>query len=208
MPYSYRVFIISRCVKTSLFYTCCWTNNLKKKKVHLHSPTYFHGILHISGVGSLAFRLSDAPKSSCNNWWPKSNSMKQSPFSEKPVAAQLFKKFLAFYGTRRFLTVFITKGHLSLLWAPVIKYTPYNSISFKTHFNIILPCMPRSSMQSLSFGFPYQNPVCICLLPHVCRTPSPSHPRSIDHPNNIWWGLQIRSSQFFNFLHLPNISSL
>jgi len=29
------------------------------------------------------------------------------------------------------------------------------------------------------------------LLPHTCYMPLPSHSRRFDHPNNIWWGVQI-----------------
>ena len=35
---------------------------------------------------------------------------------EKLTVPQLVKKFLAFYGTRRFITVFTTSHHLSLSW--------------------------------------------------------------------------------------------
>jgi hypothetical protein len=36
---------------------------------------------------------------------------------EKLTGPQLVKKFLAFYGTRRFVTAFTTVRHLSLSWA-------------------------------------------------------------------------------------------
>jgi len=39
---------------------------------------------------------------------------------EKLTGSQLVKKFLIFYGTRRFITVFTTAHHLSLSWASSI----------------------------------------------------------------------------------------
>jgi hypothetical protein len=33
---------------------------------------------------------------------------------DKPTVSQLVKKFAAFYGTQKFITVCITAGHLSL----------------------------------------------------------------------------------------------
>jgi arginine exporter protein ArgO len=43
----------------------------------------------------------------------------------------------------------------------------------------------------LSFRFPYQNPVCISLLPHTSHIPRPSHLSWSDHQNNIRWAEQI-----------------
>jgi hypothetical protein len=33
--------------------------------------------------------------------------------------------------------------------------------------------------------------VCIFHLSHTCYTHCPSHPPRFDHPNNIWWRIQI-----------------
>jgi hypothetical protein len=35
----------------------------------------------------------------------------------KPIFLQLFKKFLAYYGTIKLINVFITASHFSLSWA-------------------------------------------------------------------------------------------
>jgi hypothetical protein len=35
----------------------------------------------------------------------------------KPMFLQLLKKFLAYYGTRKLINMFITAYHLSLSWA-------------------------------------------------------------------------------------------
>jgi hypothetical protein len=45
---------------------------------------------------------------------------------EKRTRPQLVKKFPAFYGTRRFITAFITARHLSLSWATAIQSMPPN----------------------------------------------------------------------------------
>lgn len=48
---------------------------------------------------------------------------------------------------------------------------PTNSVLFKFHINAVFPAMLRSCKESPSFGFLYQNPVYIFLLPLTC----PSH---------------------------------
>jgi hypothetical protein len=52
----------------------------------------------------------------------------------------------------------------------------------KIHFNIILPSTP---------GSPHENPVCTSLSPHTCCMPRPSYSSRFDHPNNIWWWVQV-----------------
>ena len=42
----------------------------------------------------------------------------------------------------------------------------------KIHYNIIFPCMPRSSKWSLSLRSPHQNPVSTSPLHHACHTPA------------------------------------
>jgi hypothetical protein len=38
---------------------------------------------------------------------------------------------------------------------------------------------------------PHQNPVCTSPLSHTCYMPRPPHSSWFDHPNNIWWSVQI-----------------
>jgi hypothetical protein len=79
------------------------------------------------------------------NWLTPRSSVLQ-----KLTVTQLVKKFPAFYGTRRFITVFTTARHRSLACQlhPILTFPPYFP---KIHSNIILPSMPRSSEWSLHF---------------------------------------------------------
>ena len=51
---------------------------------------------------------------------------------EKLTFSQLVKKFPAFYGTRRFITAFVSGRHLSLSWARSIQSMPLHPTSFLT----------------------------------------------------------------------------
>jgi len=53
-------------------------------------------------------------------------------------------------------------------------HTPTSHV-LKNHLNIILPSTPGSPKRSLSFRFPYQNPVYASPLPHTRYMPRPSH---------------------------------
>ena len=94
---------------------------------------------------------------------------------EKLTVPQIVKKFTAFYGTH----------HL----VPIMSQIQFHFL--KIHLNIILPSTPGSPKWPLSCRFPHQSPVCISPLPHTCYMPHPSHSSRFDHPNNIWWAVQI-----------------
>ena len=73
----------------------------------------------------------------------------------KLTALQLVKKFLAFHGTRRFITALTSVRHLPLSWASPIQSIPTSHL-LEIHPNIIHPSTPRSHQWSLSLRFPHQ----------------------------------------------------
>ena len=74
---------------------------------------------------------------------------------KKLTGLQLVKKFPAFYGTRRLITVLTSVCHLSLSWANPIQSTYPHSTSWRYHPNIIHLSTPRSPQWSLSLRFPH-----------------------------------------------------
>jgi hypothetical protein len=55
-----------------------------------------------------------------------------------------------------------------------------------SHFNIILPSVPRFSKQFLCFRFSNENPVSISLLLHACHLAHTSRHLRFHDPNSIW----------------------
>jgi hypothetical protein len=116
---------------------------------------------------------------------------------EVPQIVQLLKIFTAFYGTRRFIIVYITALHWFLSWARPIQSTPPHSI-LSSHLHL------WSSQWSPSFWISHQYPIWIPLLPHSCYMPRPSHPSWRDYSNYPWWRIQV-----MKFLIIfPNLLSL
>jgi hypothetical protein len=89
---------------------------------------------------------------------------------EKPPIVQLLKNFPAFYGTRRFITVFVRALHWSLSWARSIQSIPSylrSILSLSTHLHFGLP-------RGLFFsGFP-TNILYAFLFSHI-RVTCPAH---------------------------------
>jgi hypothetical protein len=95
---------------------------------------------------------------------------------EKLPIVQLLKNFPAFYGTRRFITMFTRALHWSLSWATSIQSIPSHPISLRsisilfTHLRLGFPSGRFPS------GFPTN-------LSHSCYIHCPSHPPWLDHSN-------------------------
>ena len=82
---------------------------------------------------------------------------------------------LAFYGTRRFITVFTTVHYFSRSWTGSVRSMPSRPTSLRS--NLILSPHLRLDLVSGLFPlrFPHQNPVRISPLHHTCYMPRPSH---------------------------------
>ena len=109
---------------------------------------------------------------------------------EKLTSFQLVKEFLAFHGTRRFITAVTSVRHLSLSWASWIQSMPLHRTSWKSIW--ILNSHLRLGLLSglLPSGFPTKTLYKPVPSPHTRYMPRPSHSRFY-HPNNIGWGVQI-----------------
>ena len=89
---------------------------------------------------------------------------------EKLIVFQLVKKFPAFYGTRRFCTVFTTAHHLSLSWTSAVQCTsPFHLL--KHYFNVIYPSTPRSFSCFFLSGFPIKHYVHLCSAQYMLHGP-------------------------------------
>jgi len=109
--------------------------------------------------------------------WPASWSR---VLVEKLPGSQPVKKFLAFYGTRRFITA-VTSCPPTV---PILSHIdPVHVVTYhflEIHFNIILPSTPGSSKLSLSLRFPHQTPVWISILPQTYYMPRPPYSSRFD----------------------------
>jgi hypothetical protein len=116
---------------------------------------------------------------------------------------QPLKNFPAFYGTRRFISVFTRALHWS---SPSV--TPIQSIRpllSKIHFNIIHPHTSWSPYWSLSFWLFHQY-IFIPLRPHSCCMLCPFHHYSLDYSNYTWRRVQVMKLFITQFSpHVPSL---
>jgi hypothetical protein len=108
---------------------------------------------------------------------------------EKLIVTQLVKKFPAFYGTWRFITVFTRARHWSLSWARWIQSTHSHPTSLRSILILSPPLclgLPRGLFPS---GSPSRTLHVFHISPMRATYPAPSHPPWFDHPNNTWWGV-------------------
>jgi hypothetical protein len=149
--------------------TCIQIRRLVISRIHLSSSQISNGQLSISikslSMAILALLLFFLQ---LNNWlipWSRI-------FLQKLLCPKLVKKSPVLYGTRRFLSVSRT---LPFVLIPN-QINPIHAIPadfVRTHFNIIIPFKPPSSIRPLSVRYPYQNSVRTFppLLPAPCLTP-------------------------------------
>ena len=118
--------------------------------------------------------------------------MKQNS-SRKLTVPHLVKRFLALYGTRRFITALKMPSLIPIL----SQISPVHGLptdAFKTASHIILPSAPWCSKMSLSFRFPYAPH------PRMCHMPCPSDPIDlIIHSLNLLITLA-KSNKFLGLL--------
>ena len=118
---------------------------------------------------------------------------------EKLTGFQLFKRFPAFYGTRRFITAFTSAPQLSLSWARSIQSMPPHPTSWRS----ILKLSSHLRLGLPSGLFPSG------LLAHI-RDTCPAHLILLDFITRTILGEEHRSliSSLCSFLRSPVTSSL
>jgi hypothetical protein len=103
---------------------------------------------------------------------------------EKPSVVQLLKKFPAFYGTQRFITLFTRALHWSLSWATSIQFIPSHPISLRSKY--YPPTYVLFFLVVFFLLTSHEYPTCIPLLPHSCYMLCSSHPPWLHYSNYTW----------------------
>ena len=113
------------------------------------------------------------------------------------------KKFLAFYGTRWFITAFKSARHLSLSWASLIQSTPPHPTSWKSF--LILSYLLRLGLPSCLFPSDFPHPTLNTPLLSPIRATYPAHLIILDFITRKILDEQHSSlsSPLCNFLHSP-----
>ena len=127
---------------------------------------------------------------------------------EKLTGLQLVKKFPAFYGTRRFITVFTIARHLYLSWAILIQSMPPHPTSWRSilivysHLCLVLPSrLFHSGFLTKTLYTPLLSPI---------RATCPAHFIFLEFVTRTILGEEFRSlnSSLCSFPHSPVTSSI
>jgi hypothetical protein len=109
---------------------------------------------------------------------------------ERPIIFQQVKIFLAFYGSRRFITTFTSARNLSLSWARSMQSMPSHLTSWRSI--LILYSYLLMGLPSGLFPSGFHTKPCIHLhFPNTCYMPRSLHSSRFGHPNNVGWGVQM-----------------
>jgi hypothetical protein len=111
-------------------------------------------LFQLSSTMNMCFiHFNVTPKDSSQNFRSNTRTWNTNPWSrqlENLIVTQRVKKFLAFYGTRRLITVFKTNCHCTLAWARCMQSTISHPISLNPA--LILSSHIRLSGTELGYG--------------------------------------------------------
>jgi hypothetical protein len=100
------------------------------------------------------------------------------------------KKFPAFYGIRRLITVFTRACHWSLSWARCTHSTPSHTISLISILILSYNLSPGPPSGLFFLGFPTKI-LYAFVISHACYMYLSSHLPWFDRPNNVWRSVQV-----------------